>query len=122
MYKVLLATHIFGAIFVGIFIAFAIISLIKRDKQNYSFFAKSIGLGGGAQLITGALLPVFGPSTLFSFCSKIGIYMSIIFMIEYFLYRAMNRTQIVFPIKPALSFLGIGMICTVISGITIFVK
>lgn len=122
MYKALLATHIFGAIFVGIFIVLAIISMLKQEKQNYSFFAKSIGLGGGLQLITGALLPVFGHSTLFSFCTKIGIYMSIIFMMEYFLFLSMKRTQIVFPFRPALSPLGMGMMGAVISGITIFVK
>ena len=111
--QLLLASHILGSIFVGALVAFILFISFRNKAALYKSSALSLGLAAGYQFITGSLLVIAmpGAESLFSFCSKIGLYLSVILFAEVVLYMKMRQhSEAVFPAKAVVSSIGTGMV------------
>ena len=107
MKELLLAIHIGGAVVTGAVVAASFAALAGGGARFYRRLALFVGLGGGFQLVSGALL--VSSDTVLSFCSRIGVYAFVVLATEAFLALAMRRSKERFPKKFALYPLGAGM-------------
>lgn len=123
MEQILLLLHLAGAAGLGALLLFAIATLMGTrtarqgtslaDGQNarYVWYAKSIGMGTGVQLVTGSLLSLAGEDgSLLRFCARIGAYLVIIGIVEGALFLRIHRTVAILPLRFVGSSLAIGIV------------
>ncbi|HLL60628.1 MAG TPA: hypothetical protein VK338_02835 [Candidatus Nitrosocosmicus sp.] len=116
--QILLFSHLIGATLVGVLIITAFVCLLKNISQRYKFLAKSIAIGTAAQLLTGSLLALTAlqREPLLYFCSKVGIYVTVVLVVEGLLYRQMNKENLrYFPLKFVTSSLTFGIFFVIIT-------
>src|SRR3989344_6666702 len=106
MKELLLAIHIGGAVVTGAVVAASFAALAGGGARFYRRLSLFVGLGGGFQLVSGALLALVSSDTVLSFCSRIGVYAFVVLATEAFLALAMRRSKERFPKKFALYPLG----------------
>ena len=121
--RLLLICHLLGAGFTGIFIIKAVRILLSQQSSQYKTTAMIIGYSAFYQMTTGSLLAVSMQKTysLQQFCTSIGIYLSIIVVIESILFKRMRENSLPFPLKIVSSSLITGSLVTVIVILGIYV-
>jgi hypothetical protein len=123
--QILLLLHLLGAVSVGILIIAAGFALVTRKSHFYKSFALLIALGAGFQLVSGSLFAISVQSneSLLAFCSKIGIYLTVIGIIEALLFsRLQAEKQNTFPARIVASSLMFGMSFVIFTTIILYAK
>jgi len=109
--QVILMLHIGGAVSVGLLVIFSFVSLIKRLVIFYKPLALCVAFGACFQMLTGLLLAVNDQNSesIVSFCTKLGIYLFFVLLVEALLFRQLMSTRL-FPIRSVVSSLALGLI------------
>lgn len=120
MFETALAIHLIGAIGLAVIILVSIISIINNSHKRLKNLVVLVGLSSGLQLVTGSLLVINSDSgTLLSFCSNIGLYLSIIVITELILFYKIKNIY-TFPLKTVISPTAVGMLFVVFALILRF--
>jgi hypothetical protein len=114
---IFLFLHITGAAVVGLYIIFAIISLFRHQTTTYPLYAKSIAWAGVYQLITGLFLAWQTQGTLAAFCARVGVYLSMMLLIEVLLFYAMKKANVSAPASQVAWSLSLGTITVLTTGV-----
>lgn len=117
-YQLFLLAHLTGALVLGILILKTVIVLVSKTSSKYNNLAWKIGLGSGYQLVTGSLLEMSAhrPDSLLVFCSKIGLYLAVVLIIEGLLFIQIRRdSRNVFPIRAVSYSLTFGLFFTALT-------
>lgn len=107
--QTILFFHLLGAGLIGSVIVLTLVSLIRKQENRYSFYAKILAFSGAYQLITGSLLGVLVHGTLLSFCARIGLYLFILVGIESLLLLKMKKISVPLPLREVGFALSFGM-------------
>lgn len=113
LFHIVLISHILGSVFVGILVVSILYIAFRNKSVFYKPSALYLGLAAGYQLATGSMLAIMmpGAESLFSFCSKIGLYISVILFAQIILYMKMRQSNAaVFPVRAVVSSIGTGMV------------
>ena len=103
MTTIFLLIHLIGAIATFLFIFLGAMSLFKNQTEKFSFYAKSIGILGGYDLISGSILTIVSSNqSALVFCGRIAFYISLIAVTEMVFYFKMKGISL-FP-KKALAY------------------
>jgi hypothetical protein len=114
--QILLITHLLGALYIGLFVIASIVVLVRRKVDYYKPIAGQIAFSTCFQLISGSLLTLQyqNSASLFSFCSKIGLYLFVVVIIETLLYKRLHEQNVEkFPQNLVTSSLSLGMLFVV---------
>ena len=116
IYSLFLFAHIFGSIIVAALVGSIFYITLRNKAALYRNFALSLGFASCYQLMTGSLLALTasGSHSLFSFCSKIGIYLFFILLAEMLLFMKMKKSEsVLFPVRAVFSSITGGIIFVV---------
>ena len=115
-YSILLLTHIFGSFILFIMMFTALLAVKRGFREHYGTLAVKIGLGSAWQLISGSILTLFAPEKpqLFYFCSRIGIYLTLILAVELLLFYKMRSAAQIFPFHQVVSSITLGAVFVVL--------
>ncbi|GEM_PF-1659582 len=91
--NLLLIAHIGGAIAISFAIFVSLWSLPKSKQTLHKQLFVSLGIGSMIQTITGSLLAVSSEGTIASYCAKMGLYLSAIFVTELLLLRKLQDSS-----------------------------
>ena len=91
--NMLLNLHLLGAATTGITILLAIYSLIKNNNTYITLLIKILGGLSIFEVTTGAGLSILGNGTIQTFCTQIGIYLTIIIATQIALVSKSNAPQ-----------------------------
>jgi hypothetical protein len=83
----LLTFHIFGALFLFVYMAYSLFS--KKYRRN----ALITALTGALQITTGTILSIQAQSTLLDYCTRIGLYLALIVFVETTLYIKIKKVE-----------------------------
>jgi hypothetical protein len=108
----LMGVHLFGALFMAIFVAISVFSMLRKKSEHYPLCASAIGFIACWQLITGALFTLTQkvPGTLLLFCTRIGLYLAVVFVVEAVLFLKIKNARLAFPRNSVAFFMGTGML------------
>lgn len=109
LYQFFLYVHLGGAVIMALAILIVVAVLVFRKSAAYSFQAKCIARITALQCMSGSGLALTDqhPSVL-AFCSKLGLYLAIILIVEIVLFFKMEKIARPFPLKPVSVALGGG--------------
>lgn len=118
-FQFFLILHLLGAGYLGILTFASFFSLISKKVLYYKHLSKQVAVIGCFQLVTGSLLTLLikKNGSVLTFCSKIGLYLGIVLLLEYLLYKALpkeNRTY--FPLSFVTGVLSFGIFISICSG------
>lgn len=101
MTNYILYFHIIGALILGLFVLATIFILSKKKSAYYKNFAIYIAYGSALQILSGVLLSAVQAEkmSLLAYCSRLGLYLAILFITEFMIYMAMKNKNIIFPSK-----------------------
>ncbi|CAN5166650.1 hypothetical protein BH11PAT1_BH11PAT1_5530 [soil metagenome] len=107
----LLIFHLLGAVCIALLMLTSFFALAKHKSSYYKPLAIHVAVTTCFQLITGSLLALTYPNSesIFSFCSKIGIYLVTVILVESLLFKRLY-TDTLFPIKLVISSLTLGFV------------
>jgi hypothetical protein len=123
IHTLLLFVHIIGSLVIGVLIVLTVYAIIQKRASEYRRLALGIAWSSAAQLITGSLLVVTQEQTpsLLVFCSKIGIYMSLVIASEALLFYRMRQEPLkIFPLRTVTSLFSIAMIMIILTITTVY--
>ncbi len=107
MYNIFLYTHIVGAGVLAIFICTAVFEKVI-PHQKLAFIIAYLTM---IQLMSGSILSIITNTSLLSFCSRIGIYMFVVSMVEMYLFYKTQKNKLEkFPTAYVLSSISAGML------------
>lgn len=121
--NILLIAHLTGAFVIGFFILKAVTDILRNQSASYRTSSMQIAVGAGYQLITGSLLAmnINTSQSLLAFCSKMSLYIGIVFFVEALLfYRMENNQSKMIPARIAVSSLSIGTLFTLFTIIHVY--
>lgn len=113
-----LLIHLIGAMATGMMILLSLVSLMQKRTETYKRHALSLAVCGGFQLLSGAVLTAVslqtGSGTLF--CVRLGLYLSAIVLMEYWLYRrSTEELRREFPVWDVSTLLTAGTVASLTS-------
>jgi hypothetical protein len=118
MDSLFLSLHIAGALGLAVVAVFTFLQMYIKKLHLHFSLAKWIAYAGGFQVITGSILALISTTNtpITVFCSKMGIYITSIVILEVLIYQQMQRNKIyVFPVRAIMTTLTLSITVT---GIT----
>lgn len=121
--KILLFSHIVGAVITGGYILLSLYAMIKNRSKLMRTVALQLGLFTVFQLVSSSLLLLFGSTkpSLSAYYRIMGSYLAIIALIKLFLWVKLNRqTTVVFSIRPIMYMVGIGIMVSFVTSAGVY--
>ena len=98
-YEITFVLHIIGALATGMVGAYALVALWNHFAEKYRFVAVVLGGLAAFEVLSGTTLSVLSLQiSAASLCSRIVLYLSLVFVIEGLLLYRMHRDSLVFPL------------------------